>query len=275
MSFAEESSLSKEQNQNSLDQSLDGPTSIVVDVRPEVVAGGIVRDDGEIEFHVRVNALLQPEMTVLDYGAGRGAVFLSNKTQLREKLAKLQGKVRKVIGVDVDDGILQHPFLDEKHVMDVNAPIPVADQSIDLVVAHWVFEHVENPAQLEAEFFRILKPGGWICARTPHRWSYVGIATCLLPEGIQRALLRWIKPGFQAEDKFPTVYRLNSFSALRQCFPDSNWFDCSYGVNSAPRYHFENRWIFKILSAYQSVAWPKTDLMVLIQKRATPPHRGG
>jgi SAM-dependent methyltransferase len=238
------------------------------DVRPEVVAGGIVRDDGEIEFHVRVNALLQPEMTVLDYGAGRGAIFFSNEILLRERLAKLQGKVRRVIGVDVDDGILQHPFLDEKHVVGVNAPIPVTDQSIDLIVAHWVFEHVENPSQLATEFFRVLKPGGWICARTPHRWSYVGIATCLLPPAIQPMLLRWIKPGFPEEDKFPTAYKLNSFGALRKYFPDAKWLNCSYGMNSAPRYHFENRWIFKLLSAYQSVAWPKTDLLVLIQKRA-------
>jgi SAM-dependent methyltransferase len=260
----------KGQEPNSPDRSPGGATSIMADVRPEVVAGGIVRDDGEIAFYVRVNGLLQPEMTVLDYGAGRGAVFSSNKCQLREKLAKLQGKVRKVIGVDVDEGVLDHPFLDEKHLMDVNASIPVADQSVDLIVAHWVFEHVENPSRLAAEFFRILKPGGWICARTPHRWSYVGFATCLLPEGIQRALLRWIKPAFEAGDKFPTVYRLNSFRALKKYFPIPDWFDCSYGINSAPRYHFENRWIFRMLSAYQSVAWPKTDLMVLIQKREIP-----
>jgi SAM-dependent methyltransferase len=268
MSLTKETSLSKEQGSNSRRRGRDGVAAIMVDVRPEVVAGGIVRDDGEIEFHVRVNALLQPEMIVLDYGAGRGAVFLSNETQLREGLAKLQGKVRRVIGVDVDEGILQHPYLDEKHVVDVNAPIPVADESIDLIVAHWVFEHVENPSQLATEFFRVLKPGGWICARTPHRWSYVGIATSFLPHGIQGELLKWIKPGFPAEDKFPTVYRLNSFRALRKWFPDSAWFNCSYGMNSVPRYHFENRWMFKILSAYQSVAWPKTDLMVLIQKRA-------
>jgi SAM-dependent methyltransferase len=245
-------------------------TSIMADIRLEVAAGGIIRDDGEIDFHVRVNALLQPDMTVLDYGAGRGAVFFSNKFQLREKLAKLQGKVRKVIGVDVDTGVFEHPFLDERHLIDVNAPIPVTDQSIDLIVAHWVFEHVENPSQLSAEFFRVLKPGGWICARTPHRWSYVGIAACLLPEGMQRTLLRWIKPGFEAADKFPTVYRLNSFRALRKNFPDSKWFDCSYGVNSAPRYYFERRWVFRILSAFQAIAWPKTDLMVLVQKRLGP-----
>ncbi|HLH97103.1 MAG TPA: methyltransferase domain-containing protein [Xanthobacteraceae bacterium] len=241
---------------------------IIADVRPEVVAGGIVRDDGEIAFYVRVNALLRPEMTVLDFGAGRGAVFSSNEVQLREKLCKLQGKVRKVIGVDVDDGILQHPYLDERYLMKIGGPIPVDDASIDLAVAHWVFEHVQDPSHLAAELFRILKPGGWICARTPHRWSYVGVASSLLPHGVQSALLRWIKPSFPAEDKFPTVYKLNSFHALRKYFPDTKWLNCSYGVNSTPRYYFENRLVFKILSAYQTFAWPKTDIIVLVQKRA-------
>ena len=241
--------------------------SIIAKVRPEVAAGGILRDDGEIHFYVRVNALLRPDMTVLDYGAGRGAVFSSNEFALRETLAKLQGKVQKVIGVDVDDGVLQHPYLDEKHVMEINTPIPVADESIDLIIAHWVFEHVENPAQLAHEFFRILRPGGWICARTPHRWSYVGLATCLIPQRIQIALLRLIKPTFEERDKFPTVYRLNSLGALNRYFPRSQWSNFSYGMNATPRYYFENRLAFRFISGFQAITWPKTDLIVLLQKR--------
>jgi SAM-dependent methyltransferase len=242
-------------------------TSIISDVRPEVAAGGIVRDDGEIYYYIRVNALLRPDMTVLDYGAGRGAVFSSNQFALRESLAKLQGKVRKVIGVDVDHGVLDHPYLDEKYLLEVDAPIPVTDESIDLITAHWVFEHIENPTQLAREFFRVLRPGGWICARTPHRWSYVGIAARLMPYGVQVALLQRIKPAFGGQDKFPTVYRLNSLYALNKYFPNSRWFNCSYGMNSTPRYHFDNRWLFYVLSAYHVIAWPKGDIMVLLQKR--------
>jgi|ERR1700722_670971 hypothetical protein len=114
--------------------------SALLAARPEVAAGGILRDDGEIHFYTRVNALLRPEMTVVDYGAGRGAVFDSGEFIYREALAKLQGKVRRVIGVDVDNGIFSHPYLDEKHLIGVGCPIPLGDQSVDLVIAHWVFE---------------------------------------------------------------------------------------------------------------------------------------
>jgi hypothetical protein len=77
-----------------------------------------------------------------------------------------------------------------------------------------------------------------------------------------------VKPAFPAEDKFPTVYKLNSFHALRKHFPYVTWLNCSYGMNGTPRYHFENRWVFRMLSAYHSLAWPKTDILVLLQKRA-------
>ena len=114
---------------------------------------------------------------------GVGQFFSVMKLSCGRGLPSYRVRSERVIGVDVDDGILLHPFLDEKHVVGVNAPIPVMDQSIDLIVAHWVFEHVENPSQLAMEFFRVLKPGGWICARTPHRWSYVGIGDLPAPAG--------------------------------------------------------------------------------------------
>jgi hypothetical protein len=40
--------------------------------------GGFSRVDGSIEFYTRVNALLGPDMTVVDFGAGRGAGVLDD-----------------------------------------------------------------------------------------------------------------------------------------------------------------------------------------------------
>ena len=239
----------------------------IVKMRPELAAGGIARDDGEIHFYTRVNALLRPDMTVIDYGCGRGAIFNSGEFVFREQLAKLQGKVRKVIGIDLDSAIHEHPFLDERHVLQNAAPLPIADGTVDLVVAHWVFEHIDNPQQMAREFLRVLKPGGWICARTPHRWSYIGLAAQLIPPQFHNALLRWIKPGFQANDKFPTTYRINSHRAIKRWFPDAQWRDCSYGMSSTPRYHWENSMLFALASAFNAISLPKVDLLMLIQKR--------
>jgi hypothetical protein len=50
---------------------------VIADLRAEDPAGGILRNDGEINFFVRAKAL-----------------------------AKLQGKAKKVIGIDIDEGLL-------------------------------------------------------------------------------------------------------------------------------------------------------------------------
>jgi SAM-dependent methyltransferase len=242
-------------------------TSVVAQYRPEAQAGGILRDDGEIHFFTRVNALLRPDMTVLDFGAGRGHIFLEETTSYRTRLSKIQGKVRAVVGVDVDDGILKHPFLDKRIVVQPGSPLPIEDSSIDVLIAHWVLEHITDPKFFETECLRILKPGGWICARTPHRWGYIGLIANFLPDKLQRLLLRHIRPSMEDEDKFPTVYKLNTKKALSKYFDQERWENFSYGLNSTPRYHFNSRIIFSLFEIIHAVFRPEVDVLVLIRKR--------
>src|SRR4051794_20316544 len=84
---------------------------------PEISAGGYSRVDSTIDFYLRVNALLKPEMTVLDFGAGRGVGIINSRHELDRKLRILRGKVAKVIGVDVDSIVSTNPGLDEAAVM--------------------------------------------------------------------------------------------------------------------------------------------------------------
>ena len=63
--------------------------------RPERRAGGFTRDDGTVQFYLRINALLFPEATLLDFGAGRGRQFDIPDPGYPEELQKFQGKVTK------------------------------------------------------------------------------------------------------------------------------------------------------------------------------------
>jgi SAM-dependent methyltransferase len=48
--------------------------------------------------------------------------------------------------------------------------IPVASNSVDLVLSIQVLEHVVSPAQIVAEMYRVLKPGGKIIMTAPQGW---------------------------------------------------------------------------------------------------------
>jgi SAM-dependent methyltransferase len=235
---------------------------------PEIEAGGFARNDGGVQFHSRVNALLKPGMTVVDLGAGRGTVFHTGVDSYYERLLRLQGKVERVIGIDVDAGIVDHPYLDERHVIDPAAPLPCPEDSVDLVVADWVLEHVQDPARIASEIDRVLKPGGWFCARTPNRWGYVGIMVRLIPNAFHKALLRYLQRHRSAEDVFPTVYRLNSLRDLHRYFPVDRWRHFSYRSNPSPKYFGQSAFIFHSIALYQSLTPDplKTDLHVFLQK---------
>ena len=205
-------------------------------VYPEIAAGGFSRCDGTVGFYARVNALLAPGMTVLDYGAGRGQQLQETEAPFRTGLASLQGKVAKLVGVDIDPAVLDNPFMDEKQVIELGAPLPFADDSFDMVLADWVLEHVDNPGQFSAEVARVLKPGGWFCARTPNRWGMTGIGANIIPNSLHTRLLGSLQQEREEVDVFPTAYKLNTKRRLKRHFRGHDWDDYSFIANGDPPY---------------------------------------
>ena len=213
---------------------------------PEKRAGGFTRLDGTMAFYTRVNALLRPDSVVLDYGAGRGAALHDDNCPYRKHLRSLRGRVAKVIGVDVDRAVLTNPGLDEAHVIDPAGTLPIPDESIDLVLADFVFEHVSDPEHCARELTRVLRSGGWLCARTPNRWNYVAVVARLLPERLHEGALRRVQPERRMEDTFPAFYRMNSLSTLAGLFPSSRWDDASYAISAEPAYLPRKRWVWNV-----------------------------
>jgi SAM-dependent methyltransferase len=204
---------------------------------PEVVAGGFSRVDGTVQFYARVNALLAelvPESVVLDFGAGRGA-FLENPSRFVRQLRDLSKSPVKVIGVDVDCAVLENPSLDEAIVVAPGERLPLGDESVDLIVSDFTFEHIEQPLLTAQELERVLRPGGWLCARTPHKWGYIGLGARAIPNAQHHRLLRVLAPR-QERDVFPTHYRLNTHRALRRSFPVSKFEHYTYGWGGEPAY---------------------------------------
>lgn len=235
---------------------------------PEVQVGGYTAIDGTVEFYLRVRTLLRPDQVVLDLGAGRAAWVenLSLPPILRE-LLDLRGDGRRLIGCDVDPIVRTNPLLDEVHVLETGtSPLPFDDRSVDLVVSDWTFEHLSDPAVTAREIIRILKPGGWLCARTPNRNGYISVANRVIPKMLHRAVLRRGQPGRKGEDIFPTVYRANDQSRIREFFG----IDCSvttYVVNPEPSYLGQSRFAWAAVKVGERVLPRQLGAVLLIFAR--------
>lgn len=94
--------------------------------------------------------------------------------------------------------------------------LPFKDESVNLVVASYLFEHLRNPGPILSESHRVLKKGGALIFITPNRNSYIGAIARCSPHRFHR----WIR-SLQAGHKIgedavcETLYRANTLSDLR------------------------------------------------------------
>lgn len=222
----------------------DTQTSQVILYRsfPEMGAGGFTSRDGTIEFYTRVNALLSPQEVVLVFGAGRGVALSEGRSAYKRRLMRLQ---------------------------EADEPLPFADESFNLIVSDFVFEHIADPASVSTELRRILKPGGWICARTPNKYCLVSLATRLIRNSWHASLLRWVQPERKATDVFPTAFQLNSLREIRKWFPSEVFENYTYRYEAEPSYFFNSRLVFALMLQINHLSPPvlKSNLFVFLRKK--------
>ena len=112
-------------------------------------------------------------------------------------------------------------------------------------------EHIADPEFVASELLRILRPGGYICARTANRFGYVKLIAQIIPNSLHVAFLRRIQPGRQSEDVFPTVYKLNSKSQVKNFFRNCDVY--SYFDSAEPAYHFGSRILYAIFAVWHKI----------------------
>ena len=221
---------------------------------PELAAGGYSRVDGSVEFYTRIRALIRPDMHVLDFGAGRGWAVVDDPNPTRRRLGNLRGACERVVGVDIDSAVLDNPGLDEAVLVEPQGRLPFDDRTFDLIVSDHVFEHVDHPAAVATELDRVLRPGGWICARTPNRNGYIAWGARLVPNGLHTRVLCRLQPDRLSVDVFPTRYLLNTRAALRRYFPTDRYHHCTYGLSTEPAYTGGSTPLWTLLWAWLRVA---------------------
>lgn len=246
------------------------PGETVSRLYPEVHAGGYTRYDGLVEFYTRVNALLDEESRVLDFGAGRGQWAVEPMPRISRQLRAFRDRVGRVVGVDVDDVVLENKSLDEALVVGPGERLPFEDGAFDLVVADYVFEHVDeaHAPQVASELLRVLRPGGWVAARTPNKWGVIGLGARAIPNRRHAAVLSRLQPDRKVEDIFPTRYAMNTRKHLRRLFPEPGAHLYVYGHTTEPLYVGSSPTAWRAASFVDRLTPPRMapTLMVFVQK---------
>jgi SAM-dependent methyltransferase len=202
---------------------------------PESRFGGYTDIDGTMAFYQRVNALLTPDTVVLDAGCGRGAQA-EDPIPVRRALRNLRGRVRRVIGLDVDPDAGSNPTVDEFRLIE-NDSWPVPDASAHLILSDFVLEHLPDPPRFFAEAGRVLRPGGYICLRTPNLWGYTALLARLVPNRLHPVVTSRVQSGREARDVFPTLYRCNTIPKVRSMLRLSGCKQTAvYGYEAEPSY---------------------------------------
>jgi SAM-dependent methyltransferase len=187
---------------------------------------GVSARNGTVRFYVSVNRLMPTDCTVLDFGAGRGARLEAERDPWMRQLLLLRPKCSKRLGCDVDSEVMDNRFLDDAYVLDATDDhrIPMEGESVDLVLADWVIEHLERPASAFREIHRVLRPGGWFCARTGNVRHYAyALARLLSSRAVERQVLARVVPAREERDVFPKLFRANTRPALRDALESAGF----------------------------------------------------
>ena len=160
---------------------------------------------GTIKFYNWVWQYLDQSSVILNLGAGPTA---------EDSIKCFRGKVKKAIGADIDEVVLNNTDLDEAYVINNNL-LPFEDNSFDLVLSDYVLEHIEKPTEFLSEVKRVLKPGKSFFFRTPNNKHYITLISRLTPHSVHLLVANKVR-GLSKEDHDPykTYYKMNSKETL-------------------------------------------------------------
>lgn len=197
--------------------------------------------DGTTEFHEMIRRQLGSAREILELGPGpqnRTTDFLASHYV--------------VDGLDVDEDSRTNPALRQAYVYQGGA-WPVADASYDAIVANYVLEHLDRPAETMAEVARVLRPGGTFVFRTPNFLYYVSLVSWMTPHWFHKLVAnRLRKLPADHHDPYPTCYRMNRRGTLRSLARGAGLEPVELTtIEKEPSYGMASRVLFLTFMAYE------------------------
>lgn len=156
-----------------------------------------------------LKSALPGQHVILHLGAGE------DRCGIYKLVRSMPGEIR-MISLDIDSENLKRNPNPNRIVADA-VRMPLETSSIDIITCEHLFEHLENPIAVMRECSRVLKPGGKLIFTAPNKWSYIGIATMILPLSFH-VFWKQLIEGSGVADKHEmcrTHYRLNSIGKIK------------------------------------------------------------
>ena len=187
-----------------------------------------------------VERYLRPDHTLLDAGCGRTAPIL----------AKYRGKAARLIGIDVVT------FEEVQGVELLNndlGRISLPSNSVDLVMARSVMEHIADPRAVYQELHRVLRPGGHFVFLTANLWDYASLIARAIPNRFHPRIVSWTE-GRAEHDVFPIAYRTNTIGAVKK-WAGASGFElvCARYLGQYPSYFMFNGFLFLLATGYEKL----------------------
>jgi ubiquinone/menaquinone biosynthesis C-methylase UbiE len=212
-------------------------------------------------FEKAIEAVLEPNMTLLDAGCGRSAPILR----------KFKTTAGRLIGVDLVDPRDVEPGI-EYHQADLRS-LPLQSASVDIVISRSVFEHLTDPDAVYRELARVLKPGGNVIFLTANIWDYGTTIARLVPNRFHSKIVNYVE-GRPEEDTFPTAFKTNSKKAVERLSRSHGFSvaDFTY-LGQYPSYFMFNGFLFLLAVGYERLTrWGPLSflrgwILVTLQKR--------
>jgi ubiquinone/menaquinone biosynthesis C-methylase UbiE len=174
------------------------------------VCPGIVHP--QVRYKELLRQLLQPGIRWLDLGCGHQVIRPWALLPGEDELSFTHASALSV-GIDRDGSALRGNHCMPLRVAGDIQTLPFADRSFDLVTANMVLEHIEKPASLLAEVWRVLRPRGTFMFCTPNKYYPISLLASLLPGAIKSWLIARVTPRSE-RDVYPTFYRFNTQSVI-------------------------------------------------------------
>lgn len=157
-----------------------------------------------------------PGIDWLEIGCGRQ--ILPEWAMEIDQQRVMAARARRLIGVDVDPSLWEHPLLSGRAIASADA-LPFPAGSFDLATAAMVVEHLPDPCIVLREIYRVLRPNGRLVFHTPNYTYYLIFLASLCPQAIKNRIVRFLEYREPA-DVFPTYYRLNTVKRISRAARD-------------------------------------------------------